>query len=74
MWTCEKDGMQKEMCEKVENYIYIINPRHCLTQKCKKLNQFSNFWSLAWWVALKEYHQQWIVAYRTSKQMAFLYS
>jgi hypothetical protein len=35
------------MCGRVENNTCIINPPHCLTQKCQKLNQFSNSWSLA---------------------------
>jgi hypothetical protein len=46
MWTCE-DGMREDICERVENNTCIINPPHCFTQKCQKLSQFSNFWSLA---------------------------
>jgi len=64
-------------CGRVENDTCIINPPHCLTQKCQKLNQFSNSWSLASSVAFEEYHQHRIAmywAFASSKEMTFLYS
>lgn len=30
------------MCGRVENITWIVNPPHCLTQKCQKMNQFYN--------------------------------
>jgi hypothetical protein len=45
--------------------------------KMLKLSQFSNNWSLASLVVIKEYHQQWITTYWTStssKEITFLYS
>ncbi len=76
MSTCEKDGMQEEMCGRVENITCIISPPHCLSRKCQKLNQFSNSGNPTSSSAPKEYCQQWIFAYQAftlSKEMAFLY-
>ncbi len=75
--TCHPNRMGWKMCERDGKHTCFINLPHCLTWKCQKLSQFSNFWNLASSIALNKYHQHWMVAYKafaSSNDVSFLYS